>query len=110
MVVYGDSGSWRGSGLTVSLVEGTARYPRTAKFLQFGGRFDSERVALARIHILLCGWRLCGAVCACGLEAKVAVETCRGVATVQAVWRCAGFVQLLQADVTGRARGLVDFA
>jgi hypothetical protein len=76
-----------GSGLAVGLVEGTARYPRTAKFLQFGGRFDSEGVALARIHILLCRWRLWCAVCACGLKARVAVEAGRGVATQQAVWR-----------------------
>lgn len=39
------------SELAVGLVDGTARYPRTAKFLQFGGRFDSEGVSLARIHI-----------------------------------------------------------
>lgn len=43
----------RGSGLAVGLVDDTAWYPHTAKFLQFGGRFDSEGVALARIHILL---------------------------------------------------------
>ena len=43
----------RGSGLAVGLMYSTAWYPHTAKFLQFGGRFDSEGVALARIHILL---------------------------------------------------------
>jgi hypothetical protein len=47
--------------LTVGAVDGTAGYPRTAKFLQFGGRFDSEGVALARIHIPQLSERLCGA-------------------------------------------------
>jgi hypothetical protein len=42
-------------------MDGTAGYPRTAKFLQFGGRFDSEGVALARIHIPQLSGRLCGA-------------------------------------------------
>lgn len=37
--------------LAVGAVDGTAGYPRTAKFLQFGGRFDSEGETLARIHI-----------------------------------------------------------
>lgn len=37
--------------LTVGGVVKTARYPHTAKILQFGGRFDSEGVELARIHI-----------------------------------------------------------
>lgn len=46
----------RGSGLAVGLVDDAAWYPHTAKFLQFGGRFDSEGVALARIHILLLSW------------------------------------------------------
>ena len=41
----------RGFRLAVGLVVATAGYPRTAKFLQFGGRFDSEGVTLARIHI-----------------------------------------------------------
>jgi hypothetical protein len=47
--------------LTVGAVDGTAGYPRTAKFLQFGGRFDSEGVTLARIHIPQLSERLCGA-------------------------------------------------
>jgi hypothetical protein len=46
--------------LTVGAVDGTAGYPRTAKFLQFGGRFDSEGVTLARIHIPQLSKRLCG--------------------------------------------------
>jgi hypothetical protein len=50
-----------GTRLTVGAVDGTAGYPRTAKFLQFGGRFDSERGALARIHIPQLSERLCGA-------------------------------------------------
>jgi hypothetical protein len=50
-----------GTRLTVGAVDGTAGYPRTAKFLQFGGRFDSEREALARIHIPQLSGRLCGA-------------------------------------------------
>jgi hypothetical protein len=37
--------------LTVGGMVETARYPHTAKILQFGGRFDSEGVDLARIHI-----------------------------------------------------------
>ena len=37
--------------LAVGAVDGTAGYPRTAKFLQFRGRFDSEGETLARIHI-----------------------------------------------------------
>lgn len=40
-----------GTMLTVGGVMKTARYPHTAKILQFGGRFDSEGVKLARIHI-----------------------------------------------------------
>lgn len=40
-----------GTVLTVGGVVKTARYPHTAKILQFGGRFDSEGVELARIHI-----------------------------------------------------------
>jgi hypothetical protein len=50
-----------GTRLAVGAVDGTAGYPRTAKFLQFGGRFDSEGVALARIHIPQLSKRLCGA-------------------------------------------------
>ena len=61
---------------------GTARYPHT---VQFGGRFDSEGVALGRIHILLLVGDSEG-VCACGLEAKGAVCAGRGRAT-QNVWR-----------------------
>jgi hypothetical protein len=37
--------------LTVGGVVETARYPHTARMVQFGGRFDSEGVKLARIHI-----------------------------------------------------------
>ena len=37
--------------LTVGRVVETARYPHTARMVQFGGRFDSEGVKLARIHI-----------------------------------------------------------
>jgi hypothetical protein len=67
--VYVCVGVWRvgvawdpggGTRLAVGAVDGTAGYPRTAKFLQFGGRFDSEREALARIHIPQLSERLCG--------------------------------------------------
>ncbi|KAJ4986391.1 hypothetical protein SVAN01_08083 [Stagonosporopsis vannaccii] len=37
--------------LTVGGMVETARYPHTARMVQFGGRFDSEGVELARIHI-----------------------------------------------------------
>ena len=40
-----------GTMLTVGGMVETTRYPHTAKILQFGGRFDSEGVDLARIHI-----------------------------------------------------------
>lgn len=39
------------SRLAVGTVVDTARFPRTAKCLQLGGRVESERVPLARIHI-----------------------------------------------------------
>jgi hypothetical protein len=90
----------RGSGLAVGLVEGAARYPRTAKFLQFGGRFDSEGVALARIHILLCGWRLWCAVCACGLRRRWRLGQVAGLRQAGGLASVAGFVQLLPVAVT----------
>ena len=49
-----------GTRLAVGAVDGTAGYPRTAKFLQFGRRFDSERGDLARIHIPQLSERLYG--------------------------------------------------
>jgi hypothetical protein len=92
-------------------VKGTARYPRTAKFLQFGGRFDSEGVALARIHILLCGWRLWCAVCACGLKAKVAVGAGRGFATSRLFGECCGLCAVVASGGHWGGRfGLMDFA
>jgi hypothetical protein len=75
--------------LAVGAVDGTAGYPRTAKSLQFGGRFDSERGALARIHIPQLSERLCGA----GLVLARSSRECGGLgtslgrATQQAVWR-----------------------
>jgi hypothetical protein len=81
-----------GSGwatLAVGAVDGTAGYPRTAKFLQLGGRFDSEGVALARIHIPQLSERPCGAglVLARASKGKVAVWTGRLCATQRAGWR-----------------------
>jgi hypothetical protein len=105
-----DSGVVRGSVLAVGLVEGTARYPRTAKFLQFGGRFDSERVALARTHILL---YIGGSVVRFVLAAWRRRWRLRQVAVCDRAGclACvAGFVQLLPVAVTGKASWLMDFA
>jgi hypothetical protein len=49
--VCGTTRGQRGTVLTVGGVMGTARYLHTARILKFGGRFDSEGVGLARIHI-----------------------------------------------------------
>lgn len=45
-----------GTMLTVGGMVETARYPHTARMVQFGGRFDSEGVELARIHIPQLSW------------------------------------------------------
>jgi hypothetical protein len=69
--------------LTVGGMVETARYPHTAKILQFGGRFDSEGVDLARIHIPQLSLSDCGEeglLLRC-LQASVAVERSRGRAT-----------------------------
>lgn len=56
----------RGTVLTVGGVMGTARYLHTARILEFGGRFDSEGVGLARIHIpQLSAWTAGRDVCLC---------------------------------------------
>jgi hypothetical protein len=64
--------------LAVGAVDGTAGYPRTAKSLQFGGRFDSERGTLARIHIPQLSERLCGA----GLVLARSSRECGGLGQV----------------------------
>lgn len=107
----------RGTGLTVGAVLTTARYPRTAKFLQFGGRFDSEGVALARIHIPQLSW----AALWCGFGACPGGQKWRfdEVAGLRLDRRCGRFgalcvrnmlcqLLLLPVQVTGWTGFLVD--
>jgi hypothetical protein len=111
--------------LTVGAMDGTAGYPRTAKFLQFGGRFDSERGALARIHIPQLSKRLCGAGwCLRGPQRKCGVwagrfvgrlsgrfGACSGLLYSCCQWRslgravCVDFWRGCEVECAGNGRG-----
>jgi hypothetical protein len=95
----------RGRGetrLTVGEVGGTSAYPRTAQFLLFGGRLDSEGVSLARIHIQQClnGFRRgCGL---CGLLPEASLQRTL-VCDAAGVWRGCVLCGLLPVASLGRA-------
>jgi hypothetical protein len=102
-----------GTRLAVGAVDGTAGYPRTAKFLQFGGRFDSEREALARIHIPQLSERLCGAglvlaACAVLLGKWRFGQVALSGDSAGCLARVVGVGELLPATVTG-AGGLCGY-
>jgi hypothetical protein len=106
----------RGRGrtrLAVGAVDGTARYPRTAKFLQFGGRFDSEGGALARIHIPQLSERPGGASLVLARSSREMWRFGAGrlCATQQAVWRVVwALCGCGQWRSLGRAVCVMDFA